>query len=118
MGETAAEPALEAAWRADADQGAHEQGEIEPARVNQHAFADVGVAAQMRAAEPPGAIQMRKRPLEPFAAIAQQTFAAGPADAPTIPIDRVACLGFAVPVAPAAMGLGDVGADSDRFKIH
>src|SRR5438045_3866482 len=56
------EPALEAAWRADADQGAHEQGEVGPARVSRRAFAEVGGAAQLGAAERAWARRLPSRP--------------------------------------------------------
>jgi hypothetical protein len=44
---------LQPARRAAADQVAHDEPEIEAARMNQQALEDIGVAAQMRAAHPP-----------------------------------------------------------------
>ena len=52
-----------------------------------------------------------------LAAQPQQALAARAANASTIAVDRVACLGILLPVASAAIGFGDVTADADRFEI-
>ena len=53
---------FEAARRAEADQVAHHEPEIEGARMNQHALENVRVAAQMGAAHAAGVIEMGEGP--------------------------------------------------------
>ena len=50
----------------------HDEPEIEATRMNQEAFQDVRVAAQMRAPHPARVVEMRKRAFDPFAALAHQ----------------------------------------------
>ena len=52
---------LQAAGRADATQGAHEEAHVEPADVDAHPFQDIRVPPQMRAAHPTGVVEMRVR---------------------------------------------------------
>ncbi len=52
---------LQAAGRADATQGAHEEAQVEPADVDAQPFQDIRVPPQMRAAHPTGVVEMRVR---------------------------------------------------------
>ena len=88
------------------------------AGMQQHALEDVVVTAQMDPPHPTGLVQMRKRPLQPFAALPQQPFAARASNAPTVTIDRVPRLRVLLPATPAAIGLGDVTSHAHRFEIH
>jgi hypothetical protein len=51
---------LQPARRAAADQVAHDEPEIEAARMNQQALEDIRVAAQMRAPHPTRVVEMRE----------------------------------------------------------
>ena len=52
---------LQAAGRADATPGAHEEAQVEPADVDAQPFQDIRVPPQMRAAHPTGVVEMRVR---------------------------------------------------------
>ena len=52
---------LQAAGRADATQGAHEEAQVEPADVDAQPFQDIRVPPKMRAAHPTGVVEMRVR---------------------------------------------------------
>ena len=52
---------LQAAGRADATQGAHEEAQIEPADVDAQPFQDIRAPPQMCAAHPTGVVEMRVR---------------------------------------------------------
>src|SRR5687768_18384698 len=80
--------AAKAAWRADADQPPHEQAEIEAAGVNQQTLPNIGVAAEVHAAQAPRT-----------------------ANAPTIAVHRVARHRVLHPVPSATIRLGNVTAD-------
>src|SRR5918995_4147845 len=54
------QPALEAAWCADAE-GPHQEPEIEAAAVHEEPFRDVRVSPQMDTPHPTGAVKMRIR---------------------------------------------------------
>ena len=75
------EATLEAPRCADADQVAHDEPEIEAARMNQDALQDVGVPTQMRAAQRAGFIQMGVRALKIFAAAPQEPLSPSPTNA-------------------------------------
>jgi hypothetical protein len=99
--------ALEAASRADADGLSHQQTQVQCAGMQERALEDVVTPAQVHASHAPGPIEMCKRPCEALAPVSQQPVAPGPADA-SIATDRVARL-KALPVAPPAIGLRNVG---------
>ena len=103
--------ALEAPRCANARQLPHEQPEIEPAGVHEHALQDVGMSAQVHASHAPGVVEMRIGAFEPFTALAQQPLPAGAPNPPTIGIHRVACLRLPLPVASPAIRLRDVTPD-------
>src|ERR1019366_6807315 len=67
---------LQPARRADAEQVAHDESEIEAPRMNQQALEDIGGAAQMRAAHPAGGVKMREGPCDPLAPLTHQATAA------------------------------------------
>src|SRR5580704_11464724 len=62
--------------RATADQVAHDEPEIEAAGMNQQALEDIGVAAQMRAAHPPGVVEMCEGAFDSLAPLTHQAPAA------------------------------------------
>ena len=100
--------AVEAPRRADARQLPHEQPEIEAADMHEHTLQDVGLPAQMRAAHPPGRVEMRVGTFEPLAPLPQQPLPTGAPNPPAIGIDRVTGRGLALPVAPPAIRLRDI----------
>ena len=73
---TAAQSALQAARRADADQLTHDEPEIEATGMNQQALQDVRVTAQMRAAHAARVVEMREGAFDPLAASPHQAPAA------------------------------------------
>src|ERR1700675_1720347 len=79
---------LIAARRADADQVAHDEPEIEASRMNQQTLEDVRVAAQMRAAHPTGVIEMREGAFDPLPPLMHQAPAAQATNPPPIGIHR------------------------------
>src|SRR5687767_12239647 len=66
-GEECRQPSLQAARRADAGEGPHQEAEIEATDVHEQTLQDVGVPPQMCASHPTGFIEMRIRPLQPLA---------------------------------------------------
>ena len=82
--------ALEASWRADAEERPHPEPEIEGARMHEQPLEHVLVSANVCAAETTGPVQMRTWPFEQFAALSKEAFPAVAADATSIRIDRVA----------------------------
>ena len=87
-GNDRAEPPLQPARRADADQLPHEEPQIETARVDQQSLQDVGVPSKMHTAHPAGLVEMREGPLQALPTQPQQAQAARAADASPIAIDR------------------------------
>ena len=79
---------LQPARRAAADQVAHDEPEIEAARMNQQALEDIGVAAQMRAAHPTGVVEMGEGAFDPLASLTHQAPAARATNPPPIGIHR------------------------------
>jgi hypothetical protein len=75
---------LKPARRADADQVAHDEPEIEAARMNQQALEDIRVAAQMRAKHPTRVVEMREGAFDPLASLTHQATAAGSTNPPPI----------------------------------
>src|SRR5271155_4370734 len=67
---------LQPARRADTDQVAHEQSEIEAPGMNQQALEDIGVAAQIRAAHRTGVVKMGEGAFDPLAPLTHQATAA------------------------------------------
>src|SRR4051794_7219695 len=64
--------ALEATRCADADEGAHQQSQVEAANVDEEPLQDVRVAAQVRAPHRPGLVEMRVRTFQSLTALALQ----------------------------------------------
>ena len=79
---------LQPARRTATNQVAHDEPEIEGARMNQHALENVRVAAQMGAAHAAGVIEMGEGPFDPLAALAHQAAAAPAANPPPIGIHQ------------------------------
>jgi hypothetical protein len=75
-GHERAEPPLQPAWRADADQLPHEEPKIETTRVDQQSLQNVGVRAKVHAAHPAGLVEMREGPLQALPTQPQQAQAA------------------------------------------
>jgi len=113
-----AQAALEATRRADAEERAHQEPEIEAPDVDEEAFQDVRVAPQVRPAHPAGLIEMGVRPLQAFAAASLQPTAAGPAYPPAVRIDRVARRRLAAPVTRPAIWFRDVCPQVECRQIH
>ena len=108
---------LEAARRADAEEGPHEQAHVAGTRLDEQAFEDVAVPAQICAAHRPGLIKMGVRSLEMPAPPPQEDQPARATDAPAIRIDRVARRGVLRPAAPAAGRFRDVGPQVEGRQI-
>jgi hypothetical protein len=79
---------LQPAQRAAADQVAHDESEIEAARMNQQTLEDIGVAAQMRAAHPTGVVEMAEGAFDPLALLPHQATTARSTNPPTVGIHR------------------------------
>ena len=97
--------ALKASRRPDARQLAHEQAQVQSANAHQEPLEDVGMAAQMDSAQPPGFVEIGVRPFEAFAPAAHQTQAAGASDPPAVGIHGGPGCGLAPPAAPPAVRL-------------
>ena len=81
---------MKAARRADAEDHPHQEPEIEATRVDEQALEHVLVAAYVDAAEAARFVEMRARPFQQLAPSSQEAFAAIPADASSIGVDRLA----------------------------
>src|SRR6187431_409816 len=66
-GDECAQLSLQAARRADTNEGPHQESEIEAADVHKQALQDVRVPPQMRASHPTGVVEMRIRALPSLA---------------------------------------------------
>ncbi|HJU42828.1 MAG TPA: hypothetical protein VJ691_08430, partial [Vicinamibacterales bacterium] len=108
---------MQPARRADADQVAHKQAEIEATGINQQALSNVGVAAEVHATHPASLIEMGKGAFQALAAQAQQPQSAWAADASTIAVHGVAGGRILLPVPPSTIRFGDVTADAHRLEI-
>src|SRR5262249_2384077 len=109
--------ALEAARRAPAAHLPHQQAEVEGARVDQEAFEDVRMPAQVRPAHAAGIVDVRKGPLRVLPAPPQQPLAPRPTDAAAIAVDGPLRARVLRPVTAAALGLRDVRPDADGAQI-
>src|SRR5215210_7536967 len=75
---------------ADADEGPHQESEIEAADVYEEPFQDVRVPTQMRAPQAAGLVEMRIRALQSFASATLQRPPSRATNASTIRIHGVA----------------------------
>jgi hypothetical protein len=108
---------LEPARRAAAERLPHENPEIEGARVDQQAFEDIRMPAQVSAAHPAGVVHVSERPFDVLPAATQEPLAAPPAHAAPIAVDGLLRLRRGRPVAAPAIGLGDVRPHADRVQV-
>ena len=103
--------ALEGARRADPEERSHPQAEIECASVHEQPLQHVLMAADVRAAEATGFVEMRAWSLEQFPASAEEPFTAAAPDATAI---RVHGIPFHLLINPRlwpAIGFADVRAN-------
>src|ERR1700730_656181 len=109
--------ALQTTWRADSEDPADQQPEIEGAGMNQQPLEDVRMTAQMRAAHASRVVEVRERALDPLTASPHQAASSSAANPATIAIHRR--LGFRLlrPVALTAVRLGDIGADAEGVEF-
>ena len=107
---------LEPARRAPAEHLPHQNSEIEGARVDQQAFEDVPMPAQVRAAHPAGVVHVSEGSFDVLTASTQEPLAAHPAHAPSIAVDRTLRVRRFGPVSTATIGLGDVRPHADRVQ--
>jgi len=91
----------------------HQEPEIERACVDDQPLEDILMPAQVDPAEPAGVIDMRKGPFDVLPAALHQLLSARAADPTAIAIDGLLGLGLLGPAPPAAIGLGEVGADAE-----
>ena len=105
--------ALEAARRADTGQAPHQEAEIQTADAHHEALDDVGMAAQIHPAQPPGFVEMRVGAFEAFAATAQRSPAVRAPNPPPIGIHRVADLPLPPPAPPPARRLRHIAAQPE-----
>src|SRR5713101_8648481 len=80
--------ALQAARGTESDQLTHDEPEIEPTGMNQEAFQNVRVTAEMRAPHAAGVVEMGERALDHLTAPAHQSASPGSANPPPIVIHR------------------------------
>src|SRR5215203_7008887 len=78
--------ALEAAWRADAEDLTHDEPEIEATRMNQQTLQDVRVTTQMRTTHPTRVIDVREGAFDRLTASTHQASAASSTRPATIGI--------------------------------
>src|SRR5438874_1978330 len=83
-GEQRRQPPLQAPWRADTDEGPHQESQIEAAAVDKESFQDVVVPSQMRAPHATGLVEMRVRAFQSLAAAPLQGAATRPANASAV----------------------------------
>ena len=87
-GDNGRQAILQPARRAAADQAAHDEPKIEAARMNQQALEDIGVTAQMRAAHPPGVVEMCEGAFDSLTSLTHQAPAARATNPPPIGIHQ------------------------------
>jgi hypothetical protein len=96
--------ALEPSRRAAAERLSHQNSEIEGARVDQPAFEDIRMAAQVSATHSASVVHVSEGPFDVLPTSTQEPLAAHPAHASPIPVDGPLRLGRVRPVsAPAAV---------------
>jgi hypothetical protein len=86
--------------------------------VDQHSFENVVVTAEVYPSHSASLEGVSKAPLDVLASVAQELFPATAPDTPTILVSRSLGVGFAAPVAPASLRLGDVGASTLPAQSH
>src|SRR5262249_54262357 len=109
--------ALEAAWRADAEERPHPEAQIEGAGMHEQPLEHVLVPAHVRAPQTTGLIGMRTRSLEQFASFPEKAFSTVAADPTSIRVNRVAFRLLLNPRLWPATGLADIGANLQRLQI-
>jgi len=87
-GELRRQPPLQASWRPDADEGPHQESQIEAADVHEQTLQDVRVAPEMCPSHAAGLVEMRVRPFQAFTPSPQQGESTRAVNAPTIRIHR------------------------------
>ena len=108
---------LQAAGRADATQGAHEEAQVEPADVDAQPFQDSRVPPQMRAAHPTGVVEMRVRAFQSLTPAPLQGTPTRASNPSAVGVHRVARRRLRRPAAPAAVRLGNVGAEVEGRQV-
>ena len=82
QGDEGRQTALKTARRAHADEGPHDEAQVESPGVDEQPFQDVRVASQVRSTEAASFVEMRIRSFQQLAAFPQQGQSTGAADAP------------------------------------
>lgn len=94
---------------------ARQQAEVEAAGVDDQAFEDVVVAAQVGAAHGAGFVQVRVGSFELLAALTLQAFVARPTQSPAVGVHRFLGVGLALPSTPPALRFADLRTQSHRL---
>ena len=105
---------LQAAWRADADKGPHQESQIEATDMDEEPLQDVCVAPEMCPSHAAGLVEMRVGPFQAFTPSPQQGESPCAVNAPTIRIHRGLGSGLLLPVASTAVRFGNVGRSTMR----
>src|SRR5262249_59388633 len=95
----------------------HENSEIERARVDQQAFEDVLMAAQVNPAQPAGVVDVSEGPLHVLTASTQQPLTSRSAHAPAIAVNGTLRVRGVRPAAAPTIRLGKVRPYADRVQI-
>lgn len=102
---------LQAPGLPDADEGAHQESEVEAGRMHDQSFEDVLMTSQMRPPHAARLVQARIRPLEQFAAATQEALASCAAHPLTIGVHRRLRIRGLHPVSPPALRFRNVRPD-------
>ena len=103
------QPALQATGRTDADEGPHQEPQIEGAAVDEEPFQDVRVPPQMRAPHRACLVEMRIRAFQSLAAAPLQRPPARAANASAVGVHGIAGRRLPRSLETPTIGLGDVG---------
>ena len=96
----------------------HDEPEIEATGMNQEAFQNVCVTAQMGTAHAPGVIEMGERALDHLATSTHQAAAPSSPNPPAVAIHRRLGSRLLRPVASTPGRLRHVGANADGVEVH
>ncbi len=104
---------LEPPGRAHTDRLAHHQAQVEAGDMNQDAFENVRMVAQMGASHRAGLVAVGEAAFDQLATTALETLTLGSAHPTSIGVRRVSFRALAFPVASSSLRLRDIGANAE-----
>jgi hypothetical protein len=112
------QPVLEPTRCANTNEGPHQEAQVEATDVHDEPFQDVRVAAQVRAPQATGFIEMRVRAFESLTPTPLQRQPPCAANPSAVRVHRVAGRRLLPPGTATSIGLRNVGPQVERRQVH